>query len=225
MKSFSIVTSICILCLSLLIGIESFSQTKEISFGVGPTVSLWYWSGGPTSNWGSVNFDNLKNKRKNLGTSFSFQYSKKIKKELNYFIGLSYDSYGIKFQNSFRTDSFLIDVDTRESLKTIFLSVGVEKNISLDKWDLQFGIGLYTFLYFIQQIDLAPYFDYITNRGYYKLSITNRSGNEAGAQVGFRLSYPFNKYMRVGIQPIFFYTLSAWGSEKISANLYWSVKF
>jgi hypothetical protein len=138
---------------------------------------------------------------------------------------LSYDSYGIKFLNGYRTDSFLIDVDTRESLKTIFLSVGVEKNISLHKWDLQFGIGLFTFLYFIQQIDLAPYFDYNTNRGYYKLSVTNRSGNEAGAQVGFRLSYPFNKYMRVGIQPIFFYTLSAWGSEKISANLYWSVKF
>jgi len=224
MKLISFIIYSFIFSLSFLFCNNLFSQNREISFGSGPTVSLWYWSGGPTRNWGSVNFNNIKSERKNLGISYSFQYSKKIKKEFNYFLGLSYDSYGLKFQNNFRTDSLYIDIDTRENYKTIFFSAGLEKNLSLNRWDLQFGIGLYTFLYFNQQIDLAPYFDNITNRGYYKLSITNRSGNEAGAQVGFRLSYPFIKNVRVGIQPIFFYTLSAWGSEKISANLFWSVR-
>lgn len=199
------------------------SQSKHITFGVGPSTSLFYWNGGPIKNWGDINVNNTTNQRKNLGTSFSLQFNKNIKKNLDYFISASYDSYGIKFKDRFIRDSFAFEVDTKEDYTTIFLSIGVEKTFNLNKFELKCGIGLYTFTYFDQIIDITPSIDQNTLARIYKMTVDNRWGNEAGAQLGLRLLYPLNKQIKVGINPIYFQTISAWGAEKVSANIICSI--
>ncbi|MBX9782057.1 MAG: hypothetical protein K2X48_02080 [Chitinophagaceae bacterium] len=193
-------------------------QSKSISFGAGPTVSLFYWRGGPIKNWGGANVNNIAPQRKNMGVSFAFQYNKEVKKNVDYFLALSYDTYGIKYKNKFQRDNFLVDVDTREDYTTIFFSAGLERKFKAKKWDINVALGLYTFVYFDQQIDLAPYFDNNTGAVIYKTSVANRWGNEAGAQLGLRIMYPLNKQMKIGINPVYFQTISALGAEKISAN-------
>jgi hypothetical protein len=199
------------------------SQSKQITFGVGPTTSLFYWNGGPIKNWGSINVNNIAPQRKNIGTSFSVQFNNKLKKKLDYFVSLSFDSYGIKLKDRFTRDNFSFDVDTREDYTTLFLSIGIEKPFILKKFEIKLGLGLYTITYFDQQIDVAPFVDPNTLMTIYKMTVNNRWGNEAGAQFGFRLLYPLSKYVKIGLNPIYFQTISAWGAEKLSANVIFAV--
>jgi hypothetical protein len=208
----------------LFLSFYSFSQQKEITFGVGPTTSLFYLNGGPIKNWGTININNISEKRYNIGTSFSLQFNKFKKKNLGYFISLAYDDYGIKFKNTYQRDNFLVEVDTKEKYKTVFLSFGIEKKVTRKKWDLNFGIGLYTFFYFDQIIDLAPYFEPITQRPVIRLEVKDRWGNEAGAQVSLRIQKILNDRIKIGIQPTFFQTLSAFEAEKFSTNIILSYK-
>ena len=138
-------------------------------------------------------------------------------------MSLSFDSYGIKFKDRFTRDNFSFDVDTREDYTTLFLSIGVEKPITINKLEVKIGLGLYTITYFDQQIDIAPFVDPNTLATTYKMTINNRWGNEAWAQLGFRLLYPLSKCVKIGLNPIYFQTISAWGAEKISANVIFAV--
>lgn len=214
---------VCFLLTLFLYYNNTNSQSKQITFGVGPTTSLFYWNGGPVKNWGAINVNNIAPQRRNIGTSFSVQFNNKLRKKMDYFVLLSFDSYGIKFKDKFTRDNFSFDVDTREDYTTLFLSIGVEKPITLKNLEIKIGLGLYTITYFDQQIDIAPFVDPNTLATIYKMTVNDRWGNEAGAQVGFRLLYPLNKSVKLGLNPIYFQTISAWGAEKISANVILSV--
>lgn len=209
--------------ITALFYITTNAQSKSITFGAGPSVSLWYWNGGPLQTWGTANINNVTTARKNLGTSFSFQYNKEFKKGIDYFFSLSYDSYGIKFKNTFRRDNFMVEADTKEKYKTIFLSAGLERKIKLNKWEINPTIGLYAFYFNLQQIELAPFIDQNTGDVIFKTSITDRWDSEAGLQAGLRILYPLNKTMKLGLNPIYYHTISAFGAEKISANFIYTI--
>ena len=117
----------------------------------------------------------------------------------------------------------MVEADTRERLKTVFISAGLEKKIKLDKWEIHPAIGLYTFYLNLQQIELAPFIDQNTGDIIFKTSITDRWDIEAGLQAGLRILYPLNKTMKFGINPIYYHTISALGAEKISANFIYSI--
>lgn len=214
---------LCFLFISVVLSTTGKAQSKSITFGAGPSTSLWYWNGGPLQTWGTANFNNTTTSRKNVGMSFSLQYNKEFKQGFDYFFSLSYDSYGIKFKNTFRRDNFLIEADTREKYKTVFFSAGLEKKMKINKVEINAAIGLYSFYYNFQQIELAPFIDQNGLNVIFKTSITNRWDIEAGIQGGLRLLYPINKGMKIGINPIYYYTISTLGAEKISANIIYSV--
>jgi hypothetical protein len=217
--------SIFVAVLFIIVPTAAFCQHSSLSFGVGPTTSLYHAQGGWVRTWAVPNIDNERQKRSNLGLSFMLQYNKPIKKKkLGYFFSLTYDSYGLQFKNSYRQLPFVVDVNTNEKYRTIFLNVGLEHRFDLNKWKVFCGLGLYNFWFHEQRINLSRVIDNISLEPSLVLSVDDSWGSEGGAFASIRVLREVTPFMSLGIQPMFFYTLSTANAEKLSANFVCAIK-